>query len=63
MRNDLKIFGLWVYIMEMHERPVEGDARLDEWIKAHDLTCTALRICIEGNAYNDIENISNARTA
>ena len=63
MRDHLKIFGLWVYIVEKHERLVEGDAGLDEWIKSHDLTCTALRICVEGNAYSDIENISNAKTA
>ncbi len=25
MSNHLKIFGLWVYIVEKHERPVEGD--------------------------------------
>ena len=62
MRDHLKIFGLWVYIVEKHQRRVEGDVGLDEWIKAHDLTCTALWICVEGNAYGDIENISNAKT-
>ncbi len=51
MRNHLKIFDLWVYIVEKHERPIEGDAGLDELIKFHDLICTALRICVERNAY------------
>lgn len=63
MRDHLKIFGLWTYIVEKHVQPAEGDAGLDEWTKAHDLTCTALRMCVEGNAYSDIENITNAKTA
>lgn len=49
--------------MEKYERPAECDAGLDKWIKAHDLTYTALWICIEGNVYSDIENISNVKTA
>ena len=63
MRNHLKIFGLWVYIVEKYERPIEGNAGLDEWIKVHDLICIALRICVKRNVYSDIENISNAKTA
>ena len=47
IRDHLKIFGLWVYILGKHERSVESDAGLDERIKAHNLTCTALRICVE----------------
>ena len=62
MRDHLKIFGLWVYIDELTEAPDEDDEE-EEWMKAQDLTCTTIRICVEGNAYTDIENITNANKA
>lgn len=61
MRDHLKTFGLWVYIDELTEPPENDDE--EEWTKAQDLTCTAIRICVEGNAYTDIENNTNANNA
>lgn len=61
MRDHLKMFGLWVYIDEV-TKPPEDDDEEEEWTK-QDLTCTAIRICLEGNAYTDIENITNANSA
>lgn len=55
-------FGLWIYIKERIQRPEEDDAA-EEWTKAQEVTCTAIRICVEGNAYTDIENITNASDA
>ncbi len=60
IRDHLKIFGLWTYIVDENEQPAEGDAGLDEWTKAYDLLCTSLCICVERNAYSDIENMTNA---
>lgn len=50
IHDHLKIFGMWVYIVEKYEQPKQDNAGLEEWVKAHDLTCTALRMCVEGNA-------------
>ena len=44
-------------------QPARGNTGLDKWAKAHNLTCTALCMCIEGNACNDIKNFTNAKTA
>lgn len=62
MRDHLKMFGLWVYIDELTEAP-EDDDEEEEGTKAQDLTCTAIRICVEGNAYTHIEHITNANSA
>ncbi len=62
IRDHLKMFGPWVFIDELTEGG-EDDDKEEEWNRAPDLTCTAIRICVEGNAYTDIENITNANSA
>lgn len=61
-RDHLKMFGLWIYINEFTQPPEEDD-KVEAWTKAQDLTCTAIRICVEDNAYTDIENITKANNA
>lgn len=63
MRNHLQIFGLQIYIVPKHEQLRQDNADLEKWVKAYDLTYTALRICVEGNVYSDIRNITNIKTA
>lgn len=53
---------MWADTVEKYEQPKEDDAGLKESVKAYNLTCTALCICIKRNTYSDIENITNAKT-
>lgn len=62
MRDHLKMFGLWIYINGFTQPP-EEDGEVEKWTKAQDLTCTAIRICGECNAYTDIEDITKANNA
>ena len=56
------MFGLWVYIDDLIQCPEQED-KVEEWTKAQDLTCTAIRIRVESNAYTDIKNVINANDA
>lgn len=63
MYNYLKIYRLWVQIVEKHKQPKKDNPGQEKWVKAHDLIYTTLRISIEENTYSNIENITNDRTA
>ncbi len=50
-----------MFINELTEAPEDNDKE-EKWNKAQDLTCTAIRICVKGNVYTDIENITNTNS-
>lgn len=63
MNKYLKIYRLWIWIVGKHEQPRKDDTGLEKSVKVHDLIYTILRIGIEENAYSNIKNITNDRTA
>ncbi|MCJ1471243.1 hypothetical protein MMC07_009891, partial [Pseudocyphellaria aurata] len=64
MRDNLKMLELWTYIDDQAAEP-EGvlDAKMATWKTGQDKTCTALRLVVDGNAYSDIEDLTNASEA
>ncbi len=62
VRDTLKLFKLWTFIAIQKTAPVDPDS-LETWTVGQDETCTALRLVVEGNAYTDIEDLTNALEA
>lgn len=64
MRDNLKMLELWTYVDDQAEEPTGvSETKMATWRAGHDKTCTALRLVVDGNAYNDIEDLTNASTA
>lgn len=61
MHNHLKIFGLWIYIVEKHMQLAKDDTDLDRSTKGFNLTQITLCISIAENVYSNIQNIINAK--
>ena len=62
VRDTLKLFKLWTFIAIQKSAPVDPDG-LETWTVGQDEACTALRLVVEGNAYTDIEDHTNASEA
>ena len=62
VRDTLKLFKLWTFVAIQKIPPVNPND-LEIWTLGHEETCTALRLVVEGNAYTDIEDYSNASEA
>ncbi len=62
VQDTLKCFKLWTFIAIQKIPPVNPDD-LKIGTVGHEKTCTALRLVVEGNAYTDIEDHSNALEA
>ena len=63
MKDYLKVLKLWTYVGGIQTAPPEEGAdaaAVTAWTIGHDDACTALRLTVEGNAYSDIENLTNA---
>ena len=64
VRDRLKMLELWTYIEDQAVEPTGvSESKLATWKAGHDKTCTALCLEVDGNAYNDIEEIVNASDA
>ena len=64
MRDRLKMLELWTYLEDQADRPTGvSEAKVAAWKAGHDKTCTALRLVVDGNAYSDIEDMTNASEA
>lgn len=64
MRDNLKMLELWTYIEDQAALPTGvSEAKMATWKAGHDKTCTALRLVVDGNAYSDIEDLTNASEA
>ncbi len=62
VRDHLKLFELWTYIASLKVVP-EDASKVEDWTAGQERTCTALRLVVDGNAYNDIEDLTNASDA
>ncbi len=60
--DQFKAFGLWKWINTLKTRPTEQVAAAI-WDEGQETACTALRMCVEGNAYTEIENEDHAFAA
>lgn len=61
MRDSPKMLELWTYIDNQATEPTGvSEAKMIAWRAGHDKTCTILRLVVDGNAYSDIEDLTNA---
>ena len=58
----LKFFKLWMFIVIQKTVPVDVDS-LKTWTVGQNEACIALCLVVEGNAYTDIEDYTNASEA
>lgn len=64
MRDNLKMLDLWTYIDNQATKPTGvSEAKMTIWRAGQDKICTSLRLVINGNAYSDIEDPTNASDA
>ena len=64
VRDRLKMLELWTYIEDQATEPLGvTESKIAIWKAGHDKTCTALRLVVNGNAYSDIEDLTNASEA
>lgn len=61
MHNFLKIFELYINIVEQNTKNRKDDIIFENLINAHDLRYIALFIYIEEKIYNNIKNIINTK--
>ena len=59
LRDHLKLFELWTYVASLKVVP-EDASKVEDWTAGQERTCTSLRLVVDGNAYNDIEDLPNA---
>lgn len=64
MRDNLKMLYLWTSIEDQAAK-VAGtlETEMAAWRAGHDKICAALRFVVDGNAYGDIEDVTNTPEA
>lgn len=57
VRDHLELFELWTYIAT--PKIVFGDAsKFEDWTAGQERTCTALKLVVNGNAYNNVKDLT-----